>query len=108
MNSMQKILITLWGDKDCPLHEYACRQWSGLLNDFYKPRWEKFFAKVSLALHEGKEMNTEAFTKDIRDWEWHWVNERKDYKLTTTGDPIAVAQAMYEKYRSAIKNAANW
>jgi alpha-N-acetylglucosaminidase len=41
-----KDLITLWGDKDCPLHEYACRQWSGLLNDFYKPRWQQFFAKA--------------------------------------------------------------
>ena len=101
-------MITLWGDKDCPLHEYACRQWSGLLNDFYKPRWEQFFAKASAALREGKEMDMAAFNKEIKDWEWHWVNERKDYKLTTTGDPIVLAKAMYKKYRSVIQNAANW
>jgi alpha-N-acetylglucosaminidase len=40
-----KNLITLWGDKDAILHEYACRQWSGLLSDFYKPRWQQFFRR---------------------------------------------------------------
>ena len=103
-----KDLITLWGDKDCPLHEYACRQWSGLLNDFYKPRWQQFFAKASAALRAGREIDMAAFNKEIKDWEWHWVNERKDYKLTTTGDPIVMAKAMYEKYRSVIQKAANW
>jgi alpha-N-acetylglucosaminidase len=103
-----KDLITLWGDKDCPLHEYACRQWSGLLNDFYKPRWQQFFTKASLALREGKQMDIAVFAKEIKNWEWHWVNERKNYKLTTTGDPVVLARTMYKKYRLVIQNAANW
>jgi alpha-N-acetylglucosaminidase len=53
-------------------------------------------------------MDMAAFNKEIKDWEWHWVNERKEYKLTTTGDPIVMAKAMYEKYRSVIQKAANW
>ena len=103
-----KDLITLWGDKNCPLHEYACRQWSGLLSDFYKPRWQQFFTKASSALREGKEMDIETFAKDIKNWEWHWVNERKDYKHTVTGNPVVVAKTMYEKYRSIIGNAGDW
>ncbi|HSC37410.1 MAG TPA: alpha-N-acetylglucosaminidase, partial [Chitinophagaceae bacterium] len=47
-------LITLWGDANSPLHEYSCRQWSGLLNDFYKPRWEQFFAAAGRALKTGQ------------------------------------------------------
>ena len=46
-------LITLWGDTDSPLHEYSCRQWSGLMTDFYKARWQKFFAATALALETG-------------------------------------------------------
>jgi len=99
-----KDLITLWGDKNCPLNEYSCRQWSGLLNDFYKPRWEKFFAQVCSSLQDGKEIDMKVFTQQIKDWEWNWVNERKDYKTSTTGDPIALAKAMYNKYYLPIEN----
>lgn len=100
-----KDLVTLWGDKNCPLHEYSCRQWSGLLDDFYKPRWQQFFAEVSLSMKEGREIDMNLFTKRIKDWEWHWVKERKDYKTTTTGDPIALAKEMYSKYRSVVGDA---
>lgn len=99
-----KDLITLWGDKNCPLNEYACRQWSGLLDDFYKPRWQQFFTDVSLALKQGKHVDMNAFTNQIKDWEWYWVNKRKDYKITTTGEPVALAQEMYSKYRLTIES----
>lgn len=99
-----KDLITLWGDKNCPLNEYACRQWSGLLDDFYKPRWQQFFTDVSLSMKQGKDVDMNAFTKKIKDWEWHCVNERKDYITTTTGDPIALAKEMYNKYHLAVES----
>gem|GEM_PF-4425560 len=56
-------LITLWGNADSPLHEYSCRQWSGLLNDFYKVRWQKFFAETEKAMTAGKEMDVKALRK---------------------------------------------
>ena len=96
-----KDLITLWGDADNRLHEYACRQWSGLMNDFYKSRWQQFFEKVSLALQQGKEMDVAAFQKTISKWEWQWVNSRKDYPLTTSGTVTGVVKTMYAKYRAA-------
>ncbi|GAA4735875.1 alpha-N-acetylglucosaminidase [Flavisolibacter ginsenosidimutans] len=94
-----KDLITLWGNKDCPLNEYSCRQWSGLLNDFYKPRWQQFFAKAKEALRNKKNLDTNAFIHSIKEWEWSWVNERKDYAQQTHGDAIIVAKKMYAKYR---------
>lgn len=96
-------IITLWGDANSPLHEYACRQWSGLLRDFYKPRWQQFFAAAAQALASGKDMDTQAFQKDISAWEWQWVNKRKDYPLTTTGIAIAAAKSVYSKYRKGIE-----
>jgi len=45
------------------------------------------------------------FIKQIKDWEWHWVNERKDYKLRATGDAIELAKEMYNKYNAIICDA---
>lgn len=97
-----KDLITLWGDENCPLNEYACRQWSGLMNDFYKPRWQQFFSRVITAMQKGKELGKELFEADIKKWEWNWVNTRKDFPVYTTGDPVLMAKKMYLKYRNII------
>jgi alpha-N-acetylglucosaminidase len=99
-----KDLITLWGGADNRLHEYSCRQWSGLLNDFYKPRWQQFFTKAIFALNEGKEMDVDAFQKEIAQWEWKWVNARKDYPVKTSGSSVIVAKRLYEKYRKTVEN----
>ena len=101
-------LITLWGDANSPLHEYANRQWSGLLNDFYKPRWQQFFTMLqrSLAQEPGKpDPDMDAFQKDIREWEWKWVNQQKAFPTAPSGSPIQVARELYQKYRSKIEAA---
>ncbi|MGG9963214.1 alpha-N-acetylglucosaminidase [Ferruginibacter sp. SUN106] len=98
-----KDLITLWGDENCPLNEYACRQWSGLLSDFYKPRWEQFFTKALAAMQDGKEMDKDVFVNEIKQWEWHWVNERKDYAVATKGSPVEIIKKLYQKYYVVIE-----
>jgi alpha-N-acetylglucosaminidase len=100
-----KDLITLWGGAQNPLHEYACRQWSGLLSDFYKPRWQQFFAKANTALIQGKTLNLAQFDKEISAWEWQWVNKRKDYPVTTTGNPVLTALQLHKKYRLLVSKA---
>ncbi|MEO6521970.1 MAG: alpha-N-acetylglucosaminidase [Mucilaginibacter sp.] len=95
-------LITLWGDDNSPLHEYSCRQWSGLLNDFYKIRWQKFFAEASIALQNAKPMDMPAFNKALSEWEWQWVNTQKAYPVITHGNSIIIAQQLYKKYNGII------
>ncbi|MFI5136666.1 MAG: alpha-N-acetylglucosaminidase [Sphingobacteriales bacterium] len=92
-------LITLWGDADSPLHEYSCRQWSGLLNDFYKVRWEKFFALLNDALQQRKEADLKRFDKSVSQWEWRWVNTHKNYPVKATGNSVEQAHKLYNKYR---------
>ncbi|SDK66821.1 alpha-N-acetylglucosaminidase [Pedobacter sp. ok626] len=99
-----KDLITLWGNASNPLHEYACRQWSGLLSDFYKPRWQQFFLKAQTALQANQHIDFIAFEKEIMQWEWKWVNSRKDYPVKTIGDPIKTALEIHTKYRKIIAN----
>jgi alpha-N-acetylglucosaminidase len=98
-------LITLWGDANSPLHEYANRQWSGLLANFYKPRWEKFFRMLSTSLRQNSAPDTAGFEKSIRDWEWRWVNTQRSFPTTPTGDSRQLALALYHKYRRRIAAA---
>ncbi len=98
-------LITLWGDQNSPLHEYACRQWSGLLNDFYRPRWEQFFGLLLKSLQTGTVADLAGFEQSIRGWEWQWVLERKDYRLSAQGNSIQLVQQMYDKYRKRVQAA---
>ncbi len=42
-----RVQITTWGNRFCAnqgkLRDYAHKEWSGLLREFYAPRWEAFF-----------------------------------------------------------------
>ena len=95
-------LITLWGDKNSPLHEYSCRQWSGLLNDFYKVRWQKFFEVLNKSISTKKEPDLKAFDKAISEWEWSWVNTSKSYPVQAAGNSVVTAELLYKKYRKAM------
>ncbi len=98
-------LITLWGDKNSPLHEYSCRQWSGLLNDFYKARWKIFFELTADSLYAGKNFDSVAFDKYMREWEWQWVNLRKDYPTEPAGNSIDESVRLYRKYSPSLRYA---
>jgi alpha-N-acetylglucosaminidase len=95
-------LITLWGDANSPLHEYANRQWSGLLTGFYKVRWQQFFTMLHHSLEQNTPPDLDGFEKSIRAWEWHWVNEHQSYPTTPTGDSRQIALQLYHKYRQSI------
>ena len=97
-------LITLWGDKNSPLHEYACKQWSGLIRSFYKPRWQQFFDYVNTRTDE-KKFNQKEFETQIQDWVWQWVNNKETYPAQPQGDAVTKVNELYKKYRETI-NAA--
>jgi alpha-N-acetylglucosaminidase len=96
-------LITLWGDANSPLHEYANRQWSGLLNDFYKPRWQQFFDMLQVSLQTNTPPDLKTFEQKIRAWEWHWVNEQKTFPTQPVGNSVKKAEQIYRNYRSIIE-----
>ncbi|GAB3904218.1 alpha-N-acetylglucosaminidase [Mucilaginibacter boryungensis] len=95
--------ITLWGDKNNTLNDYACKQWAGMLSGFYKPRWQQFFDFVNTSYRQGKEIDQAAFEKQIKDWEWAWVNKRDSYTTVPKGDEIVVAKEMFGKYYDKVK-----
>ena len=96
-------LVTLWGDKNSELHEYSNRQWAGLLNDFYKPRWQQFFTYIEQCMTQHKAPDLKAFEEKLKDWEWQWVNSTTEkYAAAPEGNSIAAAKAIYAKYYSRI------
>lgn len=96
-------LITLWGDENSPLHEYSNRQWSGLLNDFYKPRWQQFFTVLTASLQEAKQPDLKEFDTNIKRWEWQWVKTQKNYPVNPRRNSITIALKLHNKYRTEFK-----
>lgn len=56
-------IVTIWGP---PVDDYAARIWSGLIRDYYLPRWEHYFEQK----RSGKSF-------DFATWERKWVEEQK-------------------------------
>ncbi|HWK04263.1 MAG TPA: alpha-N-acetylglucosaminidase [Puia sp.] len=92
-------IITLWGDKESGLREYSCRQWSGLIAGYYKPRWELFFHTLDGSLATGTEPDWKVFDAAVKDWEWKWVNSHDSYDAVEKGDAVSVVVELYNKYR---------
>ena len=65
-------LITLWGDKEgsVKLHDYAYREWYGLLSNFYYPRWEMYFNYLNALL-----VGNPAKEPDFYVFENEWCNK---------------------------------
>jgi len=96
-------LVTLWGDRNGPIHDYSCRQWSGLLNGFYKARWELFFNDLDSCMKNDMPMDYKAFEEKVKDLEWKWVNSHDFYPVNPSGDLIAISKELYKKYETRIK-----
>lgn len=95
-------LLTLWGDRDCRIHDYACRQWSGLIEGFYRPRWQQFFDYTLSCMNRGEKIDQKAFEQRMKDWEWQWVCGNEPYTTTTSGDEISECNRIYLKYRPLV------
>lgn len=54
-------IVTIWGP---PVDDYSARIWSGLLRDYYLPRWKHYFKSIRTG---------EIF--DFTKWECSWVEE---------------------------------
>ena len=79
--------ITTWGDRACAdggkLHDYAHKEWNGILRDFYLHRWDVFFADPDAA----------------HDWyavEAPWVQQTQSYPAEALGDPVEVAGEVFQ------------
>jgi len=72
------MLITYWGENDRNednLHEYAYKEWAGMMRNFYKQRWEMYFSYLDAQMK-----GLPAQEPDFFSWERNWVNDRLNNK----------------------------
>ena len=93
-----RIQITLWGPTG-EFDDYANKMWSGLVNDYYKPRWELFIEELVDAIRQGKRLDNNAFAKRLLERETAWTQGRKKYPCRPVGDSVEVAMFLHRKYR---------
>jgi alpha-N-acetylglucosaminidase len=93
--------ITYWGPDDptTDARDYAAKQWSGLLQDFYLPRWEMFIREL-----ETRSKTKPAPVADSFEFEKAWTEKRNEYPVAPSGDPVATAIATFRKSSGPIPN----
>lgn len=93
--------ITLWGPPDGVLHDYAAKQWSGLIHDFYRPRWEQYLSTLDHAMVNEQPFDGAAFTRQLQAWEDAWTRQSTSYPTTPQGDTLTVAKRLWDKHGQA-------
>ena len=96
--------ITLWGNRDCRIRDYACKHWNGMMAGFYRPRWERFFDTVSAAMEQGVPFDEAAFIEASKDWEWEWTLGHEKYPNQPEGSEIEECLRIWDKYHKEILN----
>ncbi len=93
LNYDARSILTTWGDRKASefgLHEYANRDWAGLTEDYYLPRWKMYFDSlaVSLASKEPpKPIDWYAFGDE-------WNRKSSTYNANPSGDSFDAALAI--------------
>ncbi|MFD4629069.1 alpha-N-acetylglucosaminidase [Streptomyces sp. NPDC058284] len=86
----QLSLLTVWGDRAASkagLHDYANREWAGLVGGLYRHRWSLYFDELSTALAEGREpAEIDWFTVDNT-----WAHHPGHLATRPSGSTYAVA-----------------
>lgn len=78
--------ITLWGPLG-EIRDYANKQWSGIVADYFKPRWAIFLNELETSLTTGTRVNTTRINKRIfENVEKAFTFSRKIYPTKATGD----------------------
>lgn len=95
--------ITLWGPKGENL-DYATKQWSGVVIDYYYPRWKLFCHYLSLCLRTRNKFDEKKFNNHVfRSVEDPFCRSTKIYPIQPKNDTLFVVKDVYRKWRSLIQ-----
>ena len=95
-------VLTLWGEGPA-IDDYACRQWSGMINGYYRPRWERLFAALPASLEQSESWDEQAFQEGLRTWMVEWSDRRETYPTQPRGDSVAAARKLWKTYHDAFR-----
>jgi alpha-N-acetylglucosaminidase len=85
-------ILTTWGDRkaseDAQLHDYGNRDWAGLVHDYYRVRWARYFRSLDEELRTGNP----AAPIDWFALGESWNRGTQRYPDRPRGDPRAAAE----------------
>ncbi|CAL4129549.1 unnamed protein product, partial [Meganyctiphanes norvegica] len=99
--------ITLWGP-DGEIHDYAIKQWNGVVGGYLKPRWTLFVSHLLASLREDRPYNQTAFESEV----FTLVEDpfsratNASYPSAAQGDAVSLVLALHEKYRNVFRMEA--
>jgi alpha-N-acetylglucosaminidase len=95
-------VLTLWGQLPI-LHDYARKEWSGLISGYYHVRWKWFLYEVANSLKVDEPFDDTKFHSELRKWMVEWSDARETFPSKPKGDCIAVATKLWDKYHDAFQ-----
>jgi alpha-N-acetylglucosaminidase len=87
-------ILTTWGDRKASegadLHDYGNKDWAGLTHDYYRLRWQTYFAALDA------EVSTGAAGKPVDWFELGnaWNHDSHPYPTQPHGDPYVIATSI--------------
>ncbi|KAK9841152.1 hypothetical protein WJX74_000989 [Apatococcus lobatus] len=94
--------ITIWGtgkEGDSEVHDYANKEWAGLLQSFYRGRWSMWLHRLQADLVRGKEYDAVAVKKDFLSFTTSWTHrEEEGFPLQPSGDTVDISRDLFKKY----------
>lgn len=110
-----RTLLTSWGDirsNTSALYDYAWREWSGLIKEYYYKRWKMFYNRVLFCLktkmpffmingngYAGRYWyKSYSFGKKLNKFELSWIKTYSEYPQPSNTDVIAPAKVCAEKW----------
>ena len=94
-------LITTWGGS---LNDYACRNWNGLMWDYYAKRWEIYFREMTVAMLSGNEFLEDAYRTATDKFQEKWVTSTEEVICGTNDQDILThSRNLREKYRQQLE-----
>ncbi len=91
-----RVQITTWGNRVCAndggLHDYAHKEWNGLLKDFYYKRWAAYWQTLQDVL-DGKPM----VELDYYAMEEPWTLAHNPYASQPEGDCVSIAKEVFNE-----------
>lgn len=96
--------VTLWGPGGNIL-DYASKQWSGLVEDYYKQRWLMFLDALITSIEMNVPFNRTAFdVKVFQEVELPFsLDQTTVYPAHESGDAIKTSLEMYRRYRDVFQ-----
>ncbi|GAB1603501.1 alpha-N-acetylglucosaminidase-like isoform X3 [Argonauta hians] len=91
--------ITLWGPNG-EISDYASKQWSGLVKNYYYPRWKLFVDMLKADLSNTTSFNQDKYNQQVLETvEKPFTFDRSTFPTKPQGDTLKLLQHIYSKYR---------